>query len=123
MTNPSTTPEPDTVVYENPAMRPPDITRDRVMCIVGGTIVTLHADALERFSDAGAVWVNMIPCEKTDFEKNNPNVWPRERPIRVLHSFYYGTVDEIADDFRAKLRLAWNATAAIPPEGQPQPVI
>jgi hypothetical protein len=101
-------------------MHAPDITRDRIVCIVGGCIVNLSHGVLERFSDPGAVWIRMVPAELNEFEKVNPTVYPHERDVRVIHDFYVGTVEEIVTDFRAKLVAAWDHMTCKPSDGQPQ---
>lgn len=100
-----------------PTVEPQDVKRDRVVCVMGGVIVTMHNDVLERFSDPGSIWINMIPCEESQREKDNPDkIWPHERQFRILHEFYYGTADEIIDDLKTKLVAACNATTLTSPE-------
>ena len=85
-----------------------DINRDRILCMLGGSVFPLSNGVLENYSDPGAVWIGRIPVEDNEYEKKSPNIYPREGEFRVMHELYIGTVDEIVENFRQKLIVAFN---------------
>jgi len=100
-------------------MPPPDITKDRLFVVSGGTILPLTEQILLTCS-AVPVWLTAVPKEPSEQRKGS---YPRERHFRVMHDVQVGTVDELVEHYRQSLTRAYHCMALTPKEGEEQPVI
>ncbi len=93
---------------------PPDITRDRMVLVWGGTTFPI-CDVMVAFPQIPSVWVTKIPIEK---HPNEPeNAYPHESAFRVACDVVVGTVDEIVENFRDSLIRCWETLACKQPDG------
>src|ERR1700729_4443 len=94
----------------------PDITRDRICVIWGGSIIPQHEHFVRLVDGAMATCV-LVPENEWPLSAEDAERYPRERTVNVLHEMAIGTVAELVEDFRVKLTKAFDAITYKQPDG------
>jgi hypothetical protein len=97
---------------------PPDITKD-LLFIVHGASCTVVVSGRPAMVDMATAAVTLVNAEDT-LDKCPGDAgfqYPRERQIMIHHAAMIGTVDELAEEFRAALTRVWESVACKKEDG------
>jgi hypothetical protein len=75
-----------------------------MLVIVGGATYLL-GDRMEVPVSTPIAWATLVPVDPP----TDPTAWPRERSVQIVCETVVGTVDELVEDYRKKLTLAFGA--------------